>query len=181
LNPDLDRLQPYPFQKLGDLLKNNAPPSTLKPVNLSIGEPKHATPEFIKRVLAENLDGLAGYPATAGTEPLRNAIAQWLQRRFGLKGLDPLKHVLPVNGSREALFAFAQSVVDATRPATVVMPNPFYQIYEGAALLAEQRPSSSTRSAATASSSIPISCRPRPGIACSCSTSARPPTPPATC
>jgi len=140
LNPDLDRLQPYPFQKLSDLLKNNAAPSALKPVNLSIGEPKHATPEFIKRALAENLDGLAGYPATAGTEPLRNAIAQWLQRRFALKAIDPLKHVLPVNGSREALFAFAQTVVDATRPATVVMPNPFYQIYEGAALLAGATP-----------------------------------------
>jgi N-succinyldiaminopimelate aminotransferase len=140
LNPDLERLQPYPFQKLSELLKNNSPPRALKPLTLSIGEPKHATPEFIKRALAENLDGLAGYPATAGTEMLRNAIAQWLQRRFGLTGLDPLKHVLPVNGSREALFAFAQAVVDATHPATVVMPNPFYQIYEGAALLAGATP-----------------------------------------
>ena len=140
MNPDLDRLQPYPFQKLTELLKHNNPPRALKPVNLSIGEPKHPTPDFIKRALADNLDGLAGYPATAGTEALRNAIAQWLQRRFGLIALDPLKHVLPVNGSREALFAFAQTVVDATQPATVVMPNPFYQIYEGAALLAGATP-----------------------------------------
>jgi N-succinyldiaminopimelate aminotransferase len=140
VNPDLDRLQPYPFQKLTELLKGHNPPRALKPINLSIGEPKHPTPEFIKRALAENLDGLAGYPATAGTEALRNAIAQWLQRRFELPAVDPLKQVLPVNGSREALFAFAQAVVDATRPAVVVMPNPFYQIYEGAALLAGAQP-----------------------------------------
>ena len=140
MNPDLDRLQPYPFQKLTELLKGHNPPRALKPVNLSIGEPKHPTPEFIKRALAQNLDGLAGYPATAGTEPLRNAIAQWLQRRFELPAVDPLQQVLPVNGSREALFAFAQAVVDATRPAVVVMPNPFYQIYEGAALLAGATP-----------------------------------------
>ena len=143
MNPDLDRLQPYPFQKLTELLKPNHAPRALKPINLSIGEPKHPTPDFIKRALADNLDGLAGYPATAGTEPLRNAIAEWLQRRFGVVGLDPLRHVLPVNGSREALFAFAQTVVDPTwrgRPGAtapiVLCPNPFYQIYEGAALLA---------------------------------------------
>ena len=140
MNPDLARLQPYPFQKLSDLLKNSAPPRALKPINLSIGEPKHATPEFIKRALAENLEGLAGYPATAGTESLRVAIAQWLERRFELKALEPMRHVLPVNGSREALFAFAQAVVDATHSAIVVMPNPFYQIYEGASLLAGATP-----------------------------------------
>jgi len=140
VNPDLERLQPYPFQKLAELLKANSPPRALKAVNLSIGEPKHATPEFIKRALADNLDGLAGYPATAGTEALRNAIAQWLERRFQLTAVQPLQQVLPVNGSREALFAFAQAVVDATRPAVVVMPNPFYQIYEGAALLAGAKP-----------------------------------------
>jgi N-succinyldiaminopimelate aminotransferase len=140
VNPDLERLQPYPFQKLGELLKGSSPPRALKAVNLSIGEPKHATPDFIKRALADSLDGLAGYPATAGTEALRNAIAQWLERRFQLTGVQPLQQVLPVNGSREALFAFAQAVVDATRPAVVVMPNPFYQIYEGAALLAGATP-----------------------------------------
>jgi N-succinyldiaminopimelate aminotransferase len=140
MNPYLDKLQPYPFQKLGDLLKGAKPPAHLKPLNLSIGEPKHATPEFIKRALADNLDGLAAYPPTAGSEALRVAIASWLQRRYGLSKLDPLREVLPVNGSREALFAFAQAVVDPTRPACVVMPNPFYQIYEGAALLAGATP-----------------------------------------
>jgi N-succinyldiaminopimelate aminotransferase len=141
MNPDLDRLQPYPFQKLGELLKGSTPPAQLKHVNLSIGEPKHPTPELIKRALAENLEGLAGYPATAGTEALRNAIARWLERRFQLKSVDALKQVLPVNGSREALFAFAQTVIDASKPSpVVVMPNPFYQIYEGAALLAGATP-----------------------------------------
>ena len=137
MNPHLERLQPYPFQKLAALLKDVAPPPGLQPINLSIGEPKHATPEFIKRALAESLDGLASYPATAGTMALRAAIADWLQRRYELSTLNPATQVLPVNGSREALFAFAQAVVDGTRPgALVVCPNPFYQIYEGAALLA---------------------------------------------
>jgi N-succinyldiaminopimelate aminotransferase len=137
MNPDLERLQPYPFQKLSALLQGATPPATLSPINISIGEPKHPTPEFIKRALTENLDGLASYPATIGTEPLRVAIARWLQRRYALPHIDPAKEVLPVNGSREALFAFAQTVVDPSRPgALVVMPNPFYQIYEGAALLA---------------------------------------------
>jgi N-succinyldiaminopimelate aminotransferase len=137
MNPDLERLQPYPFQKLSALLQGATPPATLRPINISIGEPKHPTPEFIKRALTENLDGLASYPATIGTEPLRVAIARWLQRRYALPHIDPAKEVLPVNGSREALFAFAQTVVDPSRPgALVVMPNPFYQIYEGAALLA---------------------------------------------
>ena len=141
MNPRLEALQPYPFQKLATLFKEITPASGLRPLNLSIGEPKHATPDFIKRALTENLDGLAAYPATAGTEALRNAIAAWLQRRYGLKQLDATKEVLPVNGSREALFAFAQTVVDAGRAdATVVMPNPFYQIYEGAALLAGAAP-----------------------------------------
>ena len=137
MNPNLDRLQPYPFQKLSALFQDPGPRSDLRPINLSIGEPKHPTPDFIKRALAENLDGLSSYPPTSGSPALREAIAQWLKRRYGLTGLDPAKQVLPVNGSREALFAFAQAVVDASLPgATVVMPNPFYQIYEGAALLA---------------------------------------------
>ena len=141
MNPDLERLQPYPFQKLSALLQGAAPPAALRAINVSIGEPKHATPDFIKRALTENLDGLASYPATIGTEPLRVAIADWLQRRYGLPAFDPAKQVLPVNGSREALFAFAQTVVDSTPPgALVVMPNPFYQIYEGAALLAGAAP-----------------------------------------
>ncbi len=141
MNPNLDRLQPYPFQKLGALFQNLAPRSDLRPINLSIGEPKHPTPDFIKRALTENLDGLASYPPTGGSLALREAIAEWLARRYGLTSLDPGKEVLPVNGSREALFAFAQAVVDASRTgATVVMPNPFYQIYEGAALLAGAGP-----------------------------------------
>lgn len=141
MNPNLERLQPYPFQKLSALLKDVAPPSNLRPINLSIGEPKHPTPEFIQRALADNLAGLSSYPATAGTESLRHAIAEWLKRRYALSTLDPAKEVLPVNGSREALFAFAQAVVDASRPeALVVSPNPFYQIYEGAALLAGASP-----------------------------------------
>jgi len=141
MNPNLDRLQPYPFQKLGALLADLTPPSHLRSINLSIGEPKHPTPEFIKRALTDNLDGLASYPPTSGSPALREAIGQWLVRRYRLASLDPLKQVLPVNGSREALFAFAQTVVDAGRPgAVVVMPNPFYQIYEGAALLAGATP-----------------------------------------
>jgi len=141
MNPDLARLQPYPFQKLGALLKDLAPRGDLRPINLSIGEPKHPTPEFIKRALTDNLEALAAYPPTAGSDALRNAIAHWLERRYQLPRLEPARQVLPVNGSREALFAFAQAVVDGTRPdALVVMPNPFYQIYEGAALLTGAAP-----------------------------------------
>ncbi len=141
MNPDLSRLQPYPFQKLSALLKGLRANPALAPINLSIGEPKHATPAFIRQTLIDNLDGLAAYPATAGSEALRRAIAGWLERRYGLDGLDASRQVLPVNGSREALFAFAQTVIDASRPgARVVMPNPFYQIYEGATLLAGAAP-----------------------------------------
>ncbi len=141
MNPLLESLQPYPFQKLARLFEGLAAPAGLAPIRLSIGEPKHATPQFILDAVAENLAGLANYPATLGSEPLRRAIADWLQRRYGLARIDPASQVIPVNGSREALFAFAQCVVDASRPgALVVSPNPFYQIYEGAALLAGARP-----------------------------------------
>jgi len=141
MNPYLSRLQPYPFQKLAALFEGLQASPSYAPINLSIGEPKHATPAFIQQALVENLDGLASYPATAGSEALRSAIAGWLQRRYRLDPLDATKQVLPVNGSREALFAFAQAVVDGTRAgARVVMPNPFYQIYEGAALLAGAAP-----------------------------------------
>ena len=141
MNPDLARLQPYPFQKLTALLRDVKPDARYTPVNLSIGEPKHPTPEFIKQALTDNLQGLAAYPATAGTEALRASIARWLERRYRLPPLDATSQVLPVNGSREALFAFAQTVVDGSRAgATVVMPNPFYQIYEGAAILAGATP-----------------------------------------
>src|SRR6185503_851623 len=112
--------------------------------NLSIGEPKHATPALLRDALAASLDGLAVYPATAGTPELRGAIAAWLARRYGIPQPDAERQVLLVNGSREALFAFAQSVIDPSRAAKVVCPNPFYQIYEGAALLAGATPAYSS-------------------------------------
>ena len=141
MNPYLDRLQPYPFEKLRALFAGVTPPATLKPIRLSIGEPQHATPAFILQALTDNLGGMANYPTTLGSDALRGAIARWLERRYGLPAIDAATQVLPVNGSREALFAFAQCVVDGTRPgAKVVSPNPFYQIYEGAALLAGAQP-----------------------------------------
>ncbi|MDQ6680592.1 MAG: succinyldiaminopimelate transaminase [Pseudomonadota bacterium] len=139
MNPLLARLHPYPFERLRALTADITPNAAYSPISLGIGEPKHPTPEFIKKALVESLDGLARYPATAGEPALRNAIAAWLERRYGVS-LDAATQVLPVNGSREALFALAQTVVDSTRPgASVVCPNPFYQIYEGAALLAGAR------------------------------------------
>ena len=141
MNPLLERLQPYPFEKLRALLAGVTPNPALEPINLSIGEPKHPTPALVKAALAGALDGLAAYPATAGTPALREAIAAWLVRRHGLPALDAATQVLPVNGSREALFAFAQTVIDpAGGAARVACPNPFYQIYEGAALLAGAQP-----------------------------------------
>ncbi|MGE0797978.1 MAG: succinyldiaminopimelate transaminase [Lautropia sp.] len=139
MNPRLALLQPYPFERLRALLDGarpaDYPARPARAINLSIGEPKHPTPEPIKAALIAGLAGLAGYPATAGTPALRQAIAGWIERRHGV-ALDPALDVLPVNGSREALFAFAQTVIDPRDGATVVAPNPFYQIYEGAALLA---------------------------------------------
>lgn len=136
MNPLLKRLQPYPFERLRQLHAGVTPNPAYRPISLGIGEPKHATPELIKTALSASLASLAGYPATAGDPKLRQAMADWLQRRYGL-ALDPATQILPVNGSREALFALAQTVIDPTRSgATVVSPNPFYQIYEGAALLA---------------------------------------------
>jgi N-succinyldiaminopimelate aminotransferase len=141
MNPNLEKLQPYPFEKLRGLFAQVSPNPGLKPISLSIGEPKHPTPEFIKRALTEHLAGLASYPATAGLPALRAAIAAWLERRYGLDALNSESQVLPVNGSREALFAIAQTVVDPRGgDALVVCPNPFYQIYEGAALLAGAAP-----------------------------------------
>ena len=141
MNPLLGRLQPYPFEKLRSLHAGVSPNPALQPINLSIGEPKHPTPELVKTALAGALDGLAAYPATAGTPALREAIAAWLMRRYALPALDAATQVLPVNGSREALFAFAQAVIDpAGGAARVACPNPFYQIYEGAALLAGAQP-----------------------------------------
>ena len=141
MNPNLEKLQPYPFQKLADLFHGVTPNTALRPISLSIGEPRHATPGFIRDTLAAHLAGLSNYPTTAGAPNLREAIAHWLQKRYGIPAPDPAHQVLPVNGSREALFAFAQAVVDGARHgAAVVCPNPFYQIYEGAALLAGATP-----------------------------------------
>jgi N-succinyldiaminopimelate aminotransferase len=140
LNPLLERLQPYPFEKLRALLAGATPNPKLSPINLSIGEPKHPTPRLVKDALTGALDGLAVYPATAGTVELRQAICAWLARRYGIPAPDPATQVLPVNGTREALFAFAQTVIDPAAHAKVVCPNPFYQIYEGAALLAGATP-----------------------------------------
>lgn len=141
MNPNLNQLQPYPFQKLRELFDGVTCNTALKPIELQIGEPKHATPGFIRQALTDNLDGLSAYPTTLGTAALRNSLAAWITRRYNLSGIDPETEVIPVNGSREALFSFAQTVVDssATQPA-VVCPNPFYQIYEGAAFLAGAAP-----------------------------------------
>lgn len=140
MNPLLDTLHPYPFEKLRALFAGIAPPAPA-PIRLSIGEPQHETPQFIKQALVDGLGGLSTYPTTLGIDALRESIAQWLQRRFALTSVNPATQVLPVNGTREALFAFAQCVVDASRPgALVASPNPFYQIYEGAALLAGAEP-----------------------------------------
>ena len=142
MNPDLDRLQAYPFEKLAALKRGLTAPVELKPIALSIGEPRHPTPGFIIDVLIAHLHGLAVYPATRGGRELRAAIGDWLARRFSLPAdsVDPERHVLPVSGTREALFALAQCLVDRRRDALVLMPNPFYQIYEGATLLAGATP-----------------------------------------
>ncbi len=142
MNPDLSKLQPYPFEKL-NALKAGIQPPELPHIALSIGEPKHPAPAFVVQSLAENLAGLSVYPTTKGIPELRQAISGWASRRFKLAEgrLDPERHVLPVNGTREALFAFAQAVVDRSQPdALVLSPNPFYQIYEGAAYLAGAEP-----------------------------------------
>ncbi len=140
MNPRLNQLQPYPFQKLRDLFAGVAPNPALTAINLSIGEPKHATPQFIKDALTDNLQGLSNYPVTQGSEALRSSIAAWCRMRYGVD-LDPATQILPVNGSREALFSFAQAIVDPSRHIKrVLSPNPFYQIYEGAALLAGAKP-----------------------------------------
>ena len=139
VNSRLSHLQPYPFEKLRALLNGLTPAG--RPIPLSIGEPQHATPTLIRQAITDHLDGLSVYPATAGQELLREAIATWFVRRYRLKALDPRTQVLPVNGTREALFAFGQAVIDpAKRRPVVVSPNPFYQIYEGAALLAGAEP-----------------------------------------
>lgn len=142
MNPDLVRLQSYPFEKLAALKGGIQPPAGLGPIALSIGEPKHPTPDFIVETLIAHLHLLSAYPSTRGLPALRQAIANWLTRRFRLSAgsLDPERQILPLNGTREGLFAFAQALVDRTRAPLVLMPNPFYQIYEGAAFLAGAEP-----------------------------------------
>nr|WP_315258273.1 succinyldiaminopimelate transaminase [uncultured Duganella sp.] len=140
MNPLLDKLHPYPFEKLRLLFEQVTPNPQYKAVSLGMGEPKHPTPKFIQQALIDNLGGLAVYPTTIGTPELRNAIAGWLERRYNLPKLNATTQVLPVNGSREALFALAQAVIDKDAKSVAVSPNPFYQIYEGAAYLAGAEP-----------------------------------------
>lgn len=142
MNPDLLKLQAYPFEKLAALKAGVTPPEDKTPITLSIGEPQHSAPSIVAEELIAHLHGLSRYPSTKGTRSLREAITHWLIRRFDLQAhtLDPDRHVLPVNGTREALFSFAQAVIDRRTQPLVVMPNPFYQIYEGAALLAGAEP-----------------------------------------
>lgn len=142
MNSNLARLQPYPFQRLAKLLADASPPDDMAHIDLGIGEPKDPTPGLVREALVEHLDGLGNYPPTRGGRLLRDAICRWLAQRFQVPAdwLDPEQHCLPVAGTREALFAIAQAVVDPAGAPLVVMPNPFYQIYEGAALLAGAEP-----------------------------------------
>lgn len=142
MNPDLSRLQAYPFERLARLKHGVPPPAGKSALSLAMGEPRHPPPGFLLEDIITHLHGLAQYPLTRGTPELRAAITRWLHSRYALPAasLDPERHVLPVNGTREALFAIAQTVVDRTRAPLVMMPNPFYQIYEGAALLAGAEP-----------------------------------------
>ncbi len=140
MNPRLGVLQPYPFERLRGLLAGVNPPAGMAPISLGLGEPQHPTPALIKQAVTANLAGLSRYPATAGQPELREAIAAWIARRFGLQAFDS-SHVLPVNGSKEALFSLLQAILDPDeRDALVICPNPFYQIYEGATLLGGARP-----------------------------------------
>ena len=136
MNPDLNRLQPYPFEKLNSLFAKVTPNPTLRPISLSIGEPKHPAPEIVLDALHKEIQKVSIYPSTKGLPELRESISNWACKRFQLKSLDAESQVLPVNGTREALFAFTQAVIDRTKNALVISPNPFYQIYEGASYLA---------------------------------------------
>ncbi|HUO20795.1 MAG TPA: aminotransferase class I/II-fold pyridoxal phosphate-dependent enzyme, partial [Steroidobacteraceae bacterium] len=142
MNPQLAKLHAYPFERLAHLKAGITPPAQLPHIAMSIGEPQHAPPQFVLETLRAALGELGSYPTTAGIAPLRAACAAWLTQRYRLRdgNLDPERMVLPVNGTREALFAFVQAVVDPQRTPLVAMPNPFYQIYEGAALLAGAEP-----------------------------------------
>ena len=150
MNPRLSLLQPYPFEKLRQLFAGVTPSPAHREIKLHIGEPQHGTPGFIKEALTASLDGLAAYPATNGSDTLRTAIAAWIARRYGIPAPDAAGQILPVAGSREALFAFAQCIADPTRPEGLVLcPNPFYQIYEGAAYLAGLAPAFVNQSSKT--------------------------------
>ncbi|MFZ6754377.1 succinyldiaminopimelate transaminase [Undibacterium sp. Dicai25W] len=143
-HPHLAKLQPYPFEKLKRLFADTKPNASFKAISLGIGEPKHPTPEFIKQALVDNMDGLANYPLTAGSEALRSSISQWITRRYSIPALNPATQILPVNGSREALFSLAQTIINTEQCANgaplIICPNPFYQIYEGAAYLSGAEP-----------------------------------------
>jgi len=174
VNPHLDKLHPYPFEKLRQLFAGVTPNPDYAPISLGIGEPKHPTPAFIQKALSHALQGLANYPTTVGSDPLRAAIAGWLERRYGIPALNPATQVLPVNGSREALFGIAHCVVDASKPGPLVMsPNPFYQIYEGAAFLAGAEPyfvnSEPARNFACDYGSVPANIWPRVQLLYLCS------------
>ena len=174
MNPHLDKLHPYPFEKLRQLFAGATPNPDFTPISLGIGEPKHPTPAFIQKALAHGVQGLANYPTTIGNEALRGAIASWLHIRYGIPELNAATQVLPVNGSREALFGIAHCVVDSSRPAPLVMcPNPFYQIYEGAAFLAGAEPyfvnSEPGRNFACDYSSVPADIWPRVQLLYLCS------------
>ncbi len=141
MNPLLDKLHPYQFEKLKNLFAGITPNPQYQAISLGMGEPKHPTPDFIKQAIIDNLAGLASYPATICSEGLRHAIAGWLERRYHLPKINPATQILPVNGSREALFSLAQAVIDPSdKDALVICPNPFYQIYEGATYLAGATP-----------------------------------------
>jgi N-succinyldiaminopimelate aminotransferase len=136
MNPDLNKLHPYPFEKLNSLLGKVIPNPELRPISLSIGEPKHPAPQIVLDALHKEIQKVSIYPSTKGLPELRESISRWACKRFQLKSLDAETQVLPVNGTREALFAFTQAVIDRSNEALVVSPNPFYQIYEGASYLA---------------------------------------------
>lgn len=140
MNPIIQQLHPYPFEKLAQLFADIQPAAGLNNIALSIGEPKHAAPEFVKQVLIDNLSHLSTYPTSKGLPALRNSIGKWLTQRFNLSQIDAETQILPVSGTREALFSFVQATIDRDNKPFVVMPNPFYQIYEGAAILAGATP-----------------------------------------
>ncbi|MEJ7805279.1 MAG: succinyldiaminopimelate transaminase [Telluria sp.] len=174
MNPHLDKLHPYPFEKLRHLFAGLTPNPEYAPISLGIGEPKHPTPAFIQKALTHNVQGLASYPSTIGSDALRGAIAGWLHHRYGIPTLDAATQVLPVNGSREALFGIAHCVVDSAKAAPLVMcPNPFYQIYEGATFLAGATPyfvnSEPGRNFACDYSSVPADIWPRVQLLYLCS------------